>query len=144
MLEDKSPKNQFALIEWYYLATPLFVLLDIAFGYSFRISALEENSMYQYAYYGICFLAGIICYRRRIYSAVFAIFESVLNIFLLIWSIMGPYYEVIHEAAQGNPIDNPLNFDHLINFGIVGVVLLISFYTNPLIGLASSGQSKRN
>ncbi len=137
MFEDNQTNSTDTLVEWYYLATPLFLLLDIVFGYSIRISALDDSPVLQYGYYGVCFLAGILCFRHEVFSAVFGLFESVLNIFLLIWSIMGPYYAAIQKAAEGEPIDNPMSIDHLANFVIVGPVLLICFYNNPLIKRAS-------
>jgi hypothetical protein len=89
--------------------------------------------MLKYGYYGACFLAGILFFRHEVFSAVFGLLESVLNIFLLIWSIMGPYYNAIQKAAEGEPIGNPMSMDRLLNFAIAGAVLLVCFYRNPLI-----------
>ncbi|QDU89471.1 hypothetical protein Pla175_28610 [Pirellulimonas nuda] len=133
MFADRQASSRDKMVEWYYLATPLFLLLDVFGGTSIRVSALDGAPMLKYGYYGGCFLAGVLFYRHEVFSAAFGLLESVANIFLLIWSVMGPYYDAIKRAAEGEFIQPPMNIDHIINFVLVGAVLLVSFFRNPLI-----------
>jgi len=63
-----------------------------------------------------------------------AIFESAGNVLLLILGVMLPIFCVIHSVASD--IEAPLSFQfgvpELLNFVIVGGVLVFGFYTNPI------------
>ena len=50
------------LIQWYYLGTPIFFLLDRLTGFNFRVAFLDEWPTGKIIYYLIAFLLGIVAF----------------------------------------------------------------------------------
>lgn len=71
-------------IQFYYLATPLFVLVDIVFGYSFRAPSLSSEPAIRYVYYGLAFGLGVFLLWRPRFTEFAALTESSLALILLI------------------------------------------------------------
>ncbi len=114
------------LIRAYYLVTPLFVILDILFGFTFRASGLTLPE-YRYLYYGFCLLCALGCFFQVRYTALIAIAESSVNLLILLLGIMLP---VIHlgnlQGETGAAI--LINSDNILNFMITGLVLVGVFH----------------
>jgi len=111
---------------WFYLASPLFFLLDFAFGWDIRISFLDQNIAWKLAYYLFCFGVGILMWRWDALKPILGIVEGGINILLLTLSILLPYYQAIDAISSGKQIINPLDSGSLINYLLTGVFLIIS------------------
>jgi len=116
-----------AWIRRYYLLTPLFFLLDSAFGYSFRISGLPEPG-YRYAWYGFCVLCALGCYVTSRYTALIAMAESSVNLLILLASVLLPIV-YLGDLAGEPAAAIGLNGDNILNFLLTGGVLLTVFYS---------------
>ena len=113
-------------IMWFYLASPLFFLLDFAFGWDIRISFLDQNTAWKLAYYLFCFSVGILMWRWDVLKPILGIVEGGINILLLTLSVLLPYYQAIDAISSGEQITNPLDSGTLINYLLTGVFLIIS------------------
>ena len=113
------------LIRVYYLATPLFVILDVLFGVTVRASGLSQPE-YRYLYYGLCLLCALGCFLRVRYTALIVILESSVNLLILLLGVMLP---VIHLGdLHGQAAAVQINGDNILNFTITGLVLAGVFH----------------
>jgi hypothetical protein len=120
--------NDHALLRTYYLSTPVFILIDVLWGAPLR-AAFGVDLGLRLAYYALCLgCAGLILYRPSLTSLV-AMGESVVNLTLLIFGVMGPILSVSEETAESGAIGfaSPME---LINFVLVGGILLATYYRN--------------
>ena len=87
------------LLRDYYLATPIFLLVDLLAGSNVRVSGLEAYPALKYGYYFFCFAAGLWALKRPGRSEGVALVESAVNIFVLILS-----GTVLSVSFYGNPL----------------------------------------
>ncbi len=113
------------LIQMYYLATPVFFLADLIFNASIRVSFLESASL-RYAYYGFCLFCGGISYLRPPLASLVGVFESSLNILLLVLGIMVPIYLLPGQVLEGQPGGVSFTGRSLLNFALSATILTIS------------------
>ncbi len=118
-----------SLLSKYYLATPLFVLVEFVAGSDIRISIPWGGSYFLYL--GICFAVGIIFLKNSVVTNIFALVESSVNLILLFKSIYLPVFLMAGSPEQASAVNFEKN--DIIHFIMVGIVLLYAFYTNPLI-----------
>jgi hypothetical protein len=114
------------ILRFYYYITPIFYLLDSTWGQVFRIAGFGDP-IHRLYYYGFCLLCGMVCNLKSSSSALIAIFESSVNMLVLLLSVMIPIISV------GNHIDGNLNSiglagQRLFNFLLTGSILICSFY----------------
>ena len=128
---DFDFKNSAA--RWYFYITPAFILFDYIFGINVRVNALETMPLYKNLYYGFCILCGICTYIIPRYSAVLALFESVINIMMLILGIFLPYIRTIMASmddvlgADFMAMEESLKVQPMVNLFIVGFCLILTF-----------------
>jgi len=122
-----------SVARWYFYITPLFILLDYIFGINVRVSALETMPLYKNLYYGFCILCGICMYIIPRYSAVVALFESSINIIMLVLSIYLPFIRTLTALmddvldADFTTLEELLKVQPMINLFIVGFCLILTF-----------------
>lgn len=75
------------LIQGYYLATPAFFLLDMAFGVRFRVAESLDDSV-RLGYYGMCMVFCLLCFLFPRAQRGVAFLESSLNLFALCYAVM--------------------------------------------------------
>ncbi len=124
-------RNSFS--RWYFYITPLFILLDYILGINIRVSALETMPLYKNLYYGFCILCGICMYIIPRYSAVVALFESIINFMMLVLGIFLPYIRTITAlmddvlGADFTAMEESLKVQPMVNLFIVGSCLILTF-----------------
>jgi len=118
--------NRQKVLLWFYLATPVFFLLDILFQWDVRVSFLDDNIGWKTLYYIFCFGIGYMMWKIPSLEYVFGIIEGGVNMLLLTLSVMLPYYAAIDAISSGSEVSNPLNTFSVINYIISGIFLLIS------------------
>ena len=111
---------------WFYLATPVFVLLDLIFGWDMRVSFLDEHASWKYLYYLFCLAIGLLMWKQPALEAILGMVEGGVNMLLLTLSVMLPYYASIDLIANGEEIKNPLDNFGVLNYLLSGGFLLIS------------------
>ena len=118
----------------YFYITPLFILLDYIFGINVRVSALDAMPTYKIIYYGFCVLCGICMFIIPRYSAVVALFESTINLIMLIVGFFLQYMQTVTSlmddvtGSDFNAVESSLTFESITNFAIVGSCLLLTFH----------------
>jgi hypothetical protein len=120
-------------LQAYYLATPAFYLLDRFFDINLRASVFDHKPALNLAYYGMSFLCGIFTVIFRKAAILIGLFESTLNIVLLIVGFGMNYAAMINSAANDSP-DLPQRISDMQmtgNFILSAYILMVSFYTNP-------------
>ncbi len=88
------------LIEAYYLATPLFFLVDVFLSFPIRVSALADPGL-RYLYYAFALGCGVASRVRPKVGPYVGLAESSLNILLLILSVMLPIAQLPDRVFAG-------------------------------------------
>ena len=115
----------------YYLATPVFMLVEWLAGMDLRVSIPWGGELLTYLYMAVCFVLGGFILKNPGYLNLFALFESSVNLFLLVLSVYLPIIAVTGSPGEAGAFN--FGIVELIHFVIVGSVLLYVFYSNPLM-----------
>ena len=126
-------KREIRYLKYYYLATPVFVVIEYLFGLDIRLEIPGDNQLVTLVYYGICFLAGFVFFNNQFTAAIFSLLECSVNILLLLLSILWPIINLGNEINAGVATEFRFGVIELFHFLMVGGVLLVSFYLNPLM-----------
>jgi hypothetical protein len=118
-----------SLIQAYYLATPLFWLLDVLFHAPIRVAALPQPGL-RLLYYVFALGCGVLVRWRPRLTPFVGLAESSMNLLLLILSVLLPIFTLPTRVAEGAEISLPFGPAMLINFFLSGTLLVISFYRN--------------
>jgi len=122
----------YAISRWYYVITPVFIVLDYAVGVNVRIVALDATPGRKALYYGFCVLCGITVLLRPRVSMVVATIESTIILYLTLTSLLMPYLVVTRSADLTGDWPRVEAFDlrTAINLVIVGIVAVLAFRAN--------------
>ncbi|NIS50098.1 MAG: hypothetical protein GWN94_03105 [Phycisphaerae bacterium] len=130
-MEDKGSVKAggFGLLNFYYVLTPLFLVMELVWGIRVRVPFLLASAGLRYGYYGMCFLFGLTCYFRRKLMPIVAIFESTINIALLIG---GFYLTILHSGIDfaTSDIDEApevVTYKEIIGFVLALAIWMIAF-----------------
>ena len=118
-----------SLIQAYYLATPLFWLLDFVFHAPVRVAALPQPEL-RLLYYVFALACGVLVRWRPRLTPFVGLAESSANLLLLILSVLLPIFTLPTRVAEGAEVSLPFGPAMLINFFLSGTLLVISFYRN--------------
>jgi hypothetical protein len=123
--------GRYSIVSVYYYVTPLFILLDHLGGISIRAAVLDSFPMYKNLYYGFCILCGIGMYVLPRFTPVVALFESTINILLIVLAVFLPYVQTVLQS------DNILNSNweaetafaahRIANLILAGIVAIFAF-----------------
>jgi hypothetical protein len=122
-----------SLARWYFYITPLFILLDYFLGLNIRVAALDSTPMYKNLYYGFCILCGVCMYIFSRYSAVVALFESIINFMMLVLGFFLQYMQTVTSlmddvlSTDFKAVEKSLTAESITNFAIVGFFLILTF-----------------
>lgn len=116
----------------YFCITPLFILVDYFWGVSVRVSALDSWPVYKNIYYGLCVLCGVSMYVVPRYTAVVALFESIINFTMIVLCLFVPYVKNILFVddilgAEFKTMGGSLNILPIVNLLIVGSCAVLIF-----------------
>lgn len=112
----------------YLLASPVFWLLDIFLDWGIRI-AFFEDGFYKSAYYFMLTGCGVVCYLRPSLTAVVALLESIINLFLHFISFAMPIFSLSGQVLDGKTAIPEISNEHVLGFFLVGLVLIMSFHS---------------
>ena len=115
-----------SLLWAYYLATPLFVVLDFGFAMTIRAVGIESPGL-RLAYYSGTFLVGWVMAARPPLAPWLAMGESAANLTLLMASVLVPVWSLQETLDAGAIADLP---ERVVNLAVSGSVLVFSFYRN--------------
>lgn len=114
------------LVLAYYLASPLFWLLDATIGWHFRVAFLEDPN-WKSLYYSSLLVCALLCYLRPAWTALFALVESAVSIMIHLISFMLPIFTLSATVLEGKPQPTALSVEHVMNFVFAGLVMILSF-----------------
>ena len=120
--------DRYRLLRIYYLATPVFFLIDLIFHAPVRAAFLPRPEQ-RWAYYAFCLACGVVARARPALTRPIAFSESCVNLLLLALSVMMPIWSLLDtiETAAGPP---PFGPARLANFMLSAAILLLAFYRN--------------
>jgi len=125
------------LVTSYYLATPVFAVLDLGFGVPVRVWGLRDPG-HRAIYYAIVVLAGLLCWSRPKVSPWVGMLESVVNLFLLMLAVLLPIWSLPDALLAGDPLPHPLGALALVNVALSGSVLVASFRRSSRFALGTT------
>ena len=123
------------LVRLYFGLTPVFALLDVAFGASVRATGIADQG-WRLAYYAFVFACWFLMRRRPTWTPALGIAESSVNLLLLLLSVMLPIYALPEAIAAGADVALPFGPARLANLLLSGTVLILSFHRHQA-GLAN-------
>lgn len=112
------------LLTTWYLASPVFALIDVVTGFNVRTAFLGDSPL-RFGYYAASFLCGVVAQRRPALAPIVGMAESGLNVGLV---IVGLYLRVWAVAADETAAALPMGL--VINAGLSGLVFAASFYSS--------------
>jgi hypothetical protein len=128
-----NPRMGHAIPRYYYLMTPVFILLDYAVGVNIRVAALDAMPLYKNLYYGFCIVCGIVVFVWPLTSAVVALLESAIIILITIWSLFRPIIESLEQVAELSgdwKAVEVLQFEGTTNLLMAATIAVLAFRMN--------------
>jgi len=117
----------FGLLRAYYIATPLFMVIELVSGISLRVPIFLSMPLRCF-YYGCCFACGTVCYLRPRATPAVALTESTIHIFLIFLGFGTAVISAAYNVAETTNIPEVLTLKGILNFVTVGAVWVTSFY----------------
>jgi len=117
-----------SLLTLYYLATPVFLLLDLA-GWPLRAAFIEADA-WRFAYYLLVFALGVLGWKVPALMPALAIVESSLSLGGLFVDAMSGIFRLPGEVIDGHPTVKIATPAGLANFMLSGIALIVSFNLN--------------
>ncbi|WP_299976951.1 hypothetical protein [uncultured Pseudoteredinibacter sp.] len=125
--------NSQTTIKIYYWLSPLFLISFALWGSDIRINIPGASPSLHYLYLAACFVVPSLLLKRPTMRALFALGESALNIFLLLYGVLLRYLEYIDIASQGGQALTVMSRGDMLHFMMAAVILGMGFYGNPLV-----------
>jgi hypothetical protein len=117
----------FGLLRAYYIATPVFLIIELLSGISLRVPIFLTMPL-RWFYYGCCFACGTVCYLRPRATPAVALIESSLNIGVVFLGFGAAMIRAAYLVAETTTVPEVLTVKGIVNFIVVGTVWIISFY----------------
>ncbi|MBI4521476.1 MAG: hypothetical protein HY701_11610 [Gemmatimonadetes bacterium] len=131
-----------AWVRAYYLATPLFALVDWL-GANVRAVGLAGHPEWRAGYYAVCTIAGLLVHFRPRSAAYVGLVESSTNVLLLVLAVFLPYFDAVASVASGGTAFGlPFTARFVVNFLLSGAVWVAIFQWQLLELRAGSGAGR--
>jgi len=122
---------------WYYLATPVFALVDLGLGFPVRVAAVLEP-FHRMVYYAVLMALGLVVRVRPRLAPWVGMGESVTALILLLLSVLLPIWSLPDGlAAPGATPAAGLNPAGAVNALVVGSALVVAFQRHQVAALGS-------
>ena len=122
----------------YYLATPVFAVLDLGLGLPIRVAgSLPESG--RLAYYAGAFALGLLCRAHPLATPWVGMLESASNLTLLLLSILVPIWSLPDAVMSGAPLQAGLTPAAAANALLSGVALVASFHRHEAAAMGRPG-----
>ena len=126
-----SIRDRNSIARLYFYITPMFIFVDYLWGVSVRVSALDSWPVYKNVYYGLCVLCGVSMYVVPRYTAVVALFESIINFTMIMLCLFVPYVRNILFVDDILDADfKTMGGPSIVNLFIVGSCAALIFQTS--------------
>lgn len=122
----------------YYALTPLFWIADEMYGANIRAVALQNAEGWRTLYYALCTASGVAMWLRPTWTDALGLFESSVNLMLLVLGVMLPYWRLADDISTGSVVlVNPYTTELVLNFVLAGSAAVASFYLRLHSGLGT-------
>jgi hypothetical protein len=118
------------LVRLYYLATPLFFLVDVIGHAPLRVAFLADARM-RFGYYALCLGIGLLMRVRPQTTPLLGTLETSVNFTLVLLSILWPVYSAVGVVETGT-LPPLLTMPQLMNAALSGAMLAVTFHTQQL------------
>ena len=118
------------LVRLYYLATPLFMVIDLLWQAPLRVAFLPDRGV-RFAYYGLCLGIGVLMRIRPHTTPLLGILETTVNFVLVLLSILWPIYSAAGVVENGM-LPPLLTLPQLMNAALSGAMLAVTFHAQQL------------
>jgi len=143
-----SLEPKYMIPRFYYYITPLFILLDYFGGLSVRAAVLDSTPLYKNLYYGFCIFCAVGIYFRPGFSAVVALFESMVIVLMTVLSVFLPYVRYLMEADDvlntNWDFSNTFSVPKIVNIVLSGTVGIFAFHGSLRMLGISKGRPHSN
>lgn len=123
------------LLAGYYLATPIFAVVDAAAGAPVRVSGFLPG-WGRAAYYAALLVLGLLCRARPAAAPWVGMAESSVNLLLLLLGILLPVWSMTDAVLAGGPMEGagltPLAAGNAL---LAGGALVVSFHRHQRAAL---------
>jgi hypothetical protein len=99
-LQKMKLTGRYSIPRLYYLLTPAFIALDYWVGVNVRVAVLDGLPLYKNLYYGFCMLCGVVVFLLPAASAIVALFESGINVFITLLGLFLPYIQNLQRLMD--------------------------------------------
>lgn len=109
----------------YYVATVIFLGLDVFAGINIRIAFLDDATGLRAGYYGICFVCLGLMLWRPAWTAVVSAFESLVTLVALIVSFGTRAILVSDAMIDGS--ESFITMPEIVNFALSGSIAYLAW-----------------
>lgn len=115
------------LVFGYYLATPLFALLDLGFGINVRAAFLDGQPVLKLAWYALAIACAAAMARWPGRAGLVGLAESGATIALLVIGTMTAYFGAVDAALTESTPDAPFSPADTMNLVVSSAALIVSY-----------------
>ena len=115
------------LVFGYYLATPLFALLDFGFGINVRAAFLDGQPLLKVAWYALALVCALAMARWPGRAGLVGLAESGANIALLVIGTMTAYLGAVDAALSDSVMEPPFSPADAVNLVVSSGALIVSY-----------------
>jgi len=130
---DMERPVRYVIPRAYYLMTPAFILLDYGAGVNVRAAVLDAMPVYKNLYYGFCILCGVIVFAIPRASAVVAIAESSIIVFMTAAHVFLPVLEMVRHVDDISGdwrMAESFGLEGAVNLVMAGAIAAVAFHLN--------------
>jgi hypothetical protein len=117
----------FRMVWIYYIATPVFLVIELLWGVSFRVPFFITSSLARCVYYGFCLSCGGACYFRPGITFFVGLVESTINVVLLFVGFGSVLLNVITNAMEFGEASQTFLIKSAISFAVTGIIWIACF-----------------
>jgi hypothetical protein len=125
-------------IQRYYLASPLFLVLGVWWGWEVRVTFLPDPGL-RFAYYVLLGFLGLLAHFRPGSAPWVALGESSLNLFLIMLWILVPIFTLADDPLGAVPYTPG---QVLVNGLLAGGCFLLGFYRAQAVLVSGNGRRR--
>ncbi|MGI9235078.1 MAG: hypothetical protein ACR2RD_15705, partial [Woeseiaceae bacterium] len=106
------------ILQSYYAATILFLVLDYVFGLNIRLAFLDESVALKIAYYGFCLACLALMIWRPAWTVIIGAFESLLTLIAIIMHMALRVMVITDQTIESG--QGYVTMPEIINFILAG------------------------
>ena len=117
----------------YYLMTPAFIVLDYAFAVNVRTAVLDAMPVWKNLYYGFCILCGVVVFAVPRASAVVALVESSVIVFMTAARVFLPVLVIVRHVDDISGdwrMAESFGLEGAVNLVMAGSIAAVAFHLN--------------